>query len=578
MTRQRNKVEGTRAWRLAIACAITVHFVLLILEAWEDSPTLNEPEHMVAGLSNWQLGRFDVYAVNPPLIRMIGTAPALLARVTLDWASSPDPGVYGSGLLLGSRFFTANRAAGMHALFLGRCACSLLGLLGAWVCCRWANDLYGRGAALLALILWCACPNIIGHGHLVTPDVGAASLGVAANYAFWRWLDERTAEFAALAALGLGLAALAKFTLIILFPVWLALFLISLVVRSRGVKEGALSSVAFAAIIAASLVIINSFYGFRGTGTRMGDLSFLGTSASARNAGTPFDHMGIFSLAANVPLPFPRDYLAGVYMQAVQFESGQRSYLFGQWHESQGWWYYYLACLVLKTPVGVLVLLAGALAMTLVRHQRGKMFGELCVLAPGVCVFALVSSKTGVNHHLRYVLPALPFLYIWASKCARMCGVRALRPVIVGSVVWACTSSLWCAPHSLSYFNEFAGGPRQGYRYLSHSNVDWGQDLLHLKRWLVRHGVKDPIYLACTCSIDPESLGICARDAAVSLAPGRRAHPGWYAISACALQRGLAERSRELPLAAMAGYSIEIHRVSDELPSGPPEPGHIRSY
>jgi hypothetical protein len=49
-------------------------------------------------------------------------------------------------------------------------------------------------------------------------------------------------------------------------------------------------------------------------------------------------------------------------------------------------------------------------------------------------------------------------------------------------------SSLAVYPHSISYFNEIASGPRNGGKYLLDSNINWGQDLLNLKKWLK----KDP--------------------------------------------------------------------------------------
>ena len=38
-------------------------------------------------------------------------------------------------------------------------------------------------------------------------------------------------------------------------------------------------------------------------------------------------------------------------------------------------------------------------------------------------------------------------------------------------------------PHYLSYFNQFGGGTAQGYRNVTDSNYDWGQDLKLLKDW-----------------------------------------------------------------------------------------------
>jgi hypothetical protein len=45
-------------------------------------------------------------------------------------------------------------------------------------------------------------------------------------------------------------------------------------------------------------------------------------------------------------------------------------------------------------------------------------------------------------------------------------------------------STLRAYPHQLAYFNEAAGGPENGWRHLLHSNLDWGQDLWLVKKWM----------------------------------------------------------------------------------------------
>jgi hypothetical protein len=48
---------------------------------------------------------------------------------------------------------------------------------------------------------------------------------------------------------------------------------------------------------------------------------------------------------------------------------------------------------------------------------------------------------------------------------------------VVGALAcWLAVSSLSSHPHYLSYFNEIAGGPGNGWRWLLDSNIDWGQD------------------------------------------------------------------------------------------------------
>ena len=59
----------------------------------------------------------------------------------------------------------------------------------------------------------------------------------------------------------------------------------------------------------------------------------------------------------------------------------------------------------------------------------------------------------------------------------------------------------------MAYFNAFVGGPYEGYRYASDANVDIGQDLPALARYLdeVDAGTVQLFYFG---SVDPELYGI----------------------------------------------------------------------
>lgn len=59
----------------------------------------------------------------------------------------------------------------------------------------------------------------------------------------------------------------------------------------------------------------------------------------------------------------------------------------------------------------------------------------------------------------------------------------------------------------MAFFNLAFGGPSQGYKYLSDSNLDWGQDLRTLADWLEDQG-NPTIYLAYFGSAPPASFGI----------------------------------------------------------------------
>ena len=195
------------------------------------------------------------------------------------------------------------------------------------------------------------------------------------------------------------------------------------------------------------------------------------------------------------------------------------SYLRGQWAD-HGWWYYYLYALLLKEPLGMWCLVALAIISTVFgRCCSASSRDEMLVCVPFVAILILVSSQTGFAVHSRYVLPALPFVFVWTSKIGKVFEMHSFTRKQLGMVVivvlalsWSVGSSLAVYPHSLSYFNELAvilatpadrsyptlmGKPHQnGPRHLLDSNVDWGQDLFYLEEWYESHPEARPIKVA----------------------------------------------------------------------------------
>jgi hypothetical protein len=275
-------------------------------------------------------------------------------------------------------------------------------------------------------------------------------------------------------------------------------------------------------------------------------------------------------------VPLPANYVRGIDMQKRDFEVGLVSYLGGV-QRRPGWWYYYLYAAAVKMPLGTWFLGAIAFALTLRRRRAPGAADELVLWAPALVVLALVSSQTGFNRHIRYVLPALPFYIIWASKsgCLIAGPRRAYAACILLAATGSAASSLAVYPHSLSYFNEAAGGPA----HLLDSNIDWGQDLLALRRWFDLHPEAAGLKLAYFGPTPPRLAGIDAPmpprgptgrrediDRIGDLGP----HPGWFAVSVNYLygyQHSPNDGAyftyfRLFKPVAMAGYSIYIYHLS----------------
>ena len=74
-----------------LALLFVAQTVLLGYSAWIHSPTWDEVGHLAAGISHWKFGRFDLFSVNPPLVRTIAAAPVVLfCDPKMDWDRS-DP-------------------------------------------------------------------------------------------------------------------------------------------------------------------------------------------------------------------------------------------------------------------------------------------------------------------------------------------------------------------------------------------------------------------------------------------------------------------------------------------------------
>ena len=141
---------------------------------------------------------------------------------------------------------------------------------------------------------------------------------------------------------------------------------------------------------------------------------------------------------------------------------------------------------------------------------------------------------------------------------------------------WVAGASLWVYPNGISYFNEWIGGPRNGWKYLADSNIDWGQNLPDLMDYIRRHNL--PQVRLATAGPDPvfryENWRTLVEErlpfgdswtGSTRLIP----RPGVYAVSVNALvglavapgYRDYFAALREREPDARAGYSILIYVI-----------------
>lgn len=591
--------EQPRFWNRFVRCSVVallaIHGVMLGWISYVNSPNLDEPAHLVAGISHWRFARFDLYRVNPPLVRMVAAVPAIMRDVPVDWSGWNIHDPYArSEFGMGTRFVRTNGSAGFWYFTLSRWACIPLCLAGLWVVYLWARDLYGVPAGLMAISLYCFCPNCLAWGASITPDAAGASMGVVASYLFWKWLSSPTWGRALLAGLTLGIAELTKGTWIVLWLVWPILWLairITSPARHEGpgsTREnggGIASILQLVSVLMISVYVLNLGYHFEGSFRRLGDYKFVCRTLSGEDqppgGANRFGNTWLGSLR----IPLPENYVRGLDIQKLEFERGKWSYLCGDQRRG-GWWYYYLVAFLVKTPLGTLLLFVAATGIAIFRRDcRSNCPNELLLLLPAAVILILVSSQTGFSRYLRYALPVLPFVFIHTSRVAAVFlhRGRVWRTFVIACCLGTAIESLSVFPHSMSFFNRAVGGPLNGHAYLLDANIDWGQDLLWLKQWYDRHPEARPFHLAyfdenlipsSASGIRSEpvpgflSITDQASDAGNLTGP----QPGWFAVSINHV-KGYRHYDSDPPQftyfqllhpVARAGYSIWIYHLTLE--------------
>ncbi len=122
---------------IATLVVALVYLSTLLYSVYYCASNCDETANIVAGLTIWKKGRFDLYQVNPPLYKMIGSAPLLLCEPYYDWRSyyphttrrEPDSRPeFGIAI----EFAQNNRENLRFYLVLARLACVPFALLGAF--------------------------------------------------------------------------------------------------------------------------------------------------------------------------------------------------------------------------------------------------------------------------------------------------------------------------------------------------------------------------------------------------------------------------------------------------------------
>jgi 4-amino-4-deoxy-L-arabinose transferase-like glycosyltransferase len=462
-----------------------------------------------------------------------GLYGSLDAEPFADWGVAPLPVLVTSAapVIAGSPGYP-------HAITLARVSAVVLFGVPLVALTYWTLlSAFGAAAAFAGAAFVSLSPNIVAHASLATTDVCFLASTLAVLMALARHLECASRRSCTLLGASLAVALAAKYSAVALFGIVAVASFAGGADGSESRLRRAVDALALAAgLFVVALLFVWALHAFA--------LVPLGLPPSE---------------TARLPAS-----IVGLARQLHHQSLGEPAFLLGR-HSTAGWWYYMPAALAMKSTPAELVVGAAAF-FALARGWRRA--------APSALVWRIAFVVFGgfalLNHialGVRYVLVLIPLSVFLAADLwfgrERADRRRLFAPTAI--VALQIASAVAIAPHYLSYFNVFAGGPEHGYARLADSNVDWGQDLPALRSQLQRLGAKH-VLLSYFGTAPVETYGIDAdRWTGPVDAPLERWD--WVAISATTLDGVFLQGDpfaafRALPPAARAGYSILLYPTS----------------
>jgi hypothetical protein len=351
---------------------------------------------------------------------------------------------------------------------------ALLFLPFAGLVFHWCRHLYGLRGGWLGLALVLVEPTIAGHVAPAALDVLEMEVGLFACYLAWRYFESATTGRLVAAGVAVAAAMLTKHTAIIT-PGVVALFALAHWLRDRITHpQQASLRRRVNQLFAGALVAVAAIWPLT-----LFDVSRPSEHGPVINA----VYTEGFSFNADVVNgALMRPWPAGVYIGSIrggQLRSeGHDSYLWGDVSQ-HGWWYYFPAVALYKVPLGVALVIAVALASLLYVRPR---FDETPLAIAAVC-WAIFLTAGGIHVGFRHILPAYVPLLMLCARCALIQWDPARWLPWLGVAATAVHSAFW-HPDYLSYINFPRDKP---YLAISDSNIDWGQSLKQVRRWLDEH-------------------------------------------------------------------------------------------
>lgn len=369
----------------------------------------------------------------------------------------------------------------MEKLIVARLMTTLFSMVVAFMVFQWSRKLYGFAAALVSLGLYVFDPNIIAHSQLVTTDIYGMGMTLLSCYWLWRFADKRDWRDGLTFSVVLGLAQLAKYTAVSLYPVLAIAYIISDKMKLGeslrnigwlGIVKEVGKYIKYSIIVAImSLAIINVGFLFNHSFIPFQEYQFRSSTLQSMQG------------KVNFLVPTPHPFLEG--LDWIHFRERTNLgfvyiYLLGRTRLGEGFPGYYAVVSLLKVPIASQIIIWIALCTYFLDAGRRQRFmrNELFLLWPVLFYSLYFNFLYKAQIGLRHYLVVFPLLYVFAGGLFKdwMNFTSTQKRLTFASILCLVISLFSYYPNYLGYVNEFIWDRKMAYKYFADSNLDWGQD------------------------------------------------------------------------------------------------------
>lgn len=605
---QINMEKFLKKYQWILVVSISAFFLIIsILNAKNDGPTYDEVAHIPAGYSYLTQHEMRLNPEHPPLLKNISALPLLFLDINFDTTQDfwTKDNVADNQWNAGRNLLYQSGNDADQIIFWSRIPLVILSLLLGLFIFFWTKKISTLTAAFVAFILFSFNPNILGHNHLVTTDVGIAAFIVFAFYFFIKFIKKPSWKNVFWAGIFLGLLQLAKFSAVMTFPILFILTIFYPFFKKETIERAKikiLGEYVFKGILVfvISLILVWIIYYFNTYNMPKEQIN----SAidhyfhnNDPNIKTIYARKILFTINEYPLLQPLGEYLFGI-MRVFQRVAGGNVTYFMHNVSSEASKSYFPLVFLMKEPLPILFLITFSL-VALFRNivaslyaSTKKSFSEnleqlskftrhrLTEIAMFlfVVLYAASSIFGNLNIGFRHLFPLIPFVYILvAKKISDFQREHTNKRIFVlvmtvALCLWLIFETMISYPYYISYFNQTVGGPKKGYELVTDSNADWGQDIKRLKNYLDKHPEIEKIRVNYFGGGNMEYY--LGKDNIIYWWDARRPiENGWYAISVLFIQESLYDSKKSTeenyswlkkytPI-AQVGTSILIYHIND---------------